>query len=236
MDKYGFVYIWFDKYRRKFYIGCHWGFEDDGYICSSRTMRKAYRRRKDDFKRRVIQRVYTNRQDLLEEEHKWLSLILDDQLGRKYYNLSKKHFGHWSTNPDIRDVTISKMAKKVISEEHRRKISEAGKKRKPSEETKRKTSEALKGRKQTEEHKRKARDSRSYTKGNVSPFKGKNHSEESKKKLSESKKGSTSPMKGKQHSEESKKKMSDVAKGRSMSEEQKRKISESMKAFKATKK
>lgn len=31
MDKYGFIYIWFDKKKRRFYIGCHWGHENDNY-------------------------------------------------------------------------------------------------------------------------------------------------------------------------------------------------------------
>ena len=35
MEKYGFVYIWFDRKHKRYYIGCHWGHEDDGYVCSS---------------------------------------------------------------------------------------------------------------------------------------------------------------------------------------------------------
>jgi hypothetical protein len=104
-NEFGFVYIWFDRWRKKFYIGCHWGTEDDGYVCSSRLMRQAYRRRPDDFKRRIISRVYTNRQDLLEKEFEWLSLIPDDQLGKRYYNMNKHHFGHWTATDDHRKVT-----------------------------------------------------------------------------------------------------------------------------------
>ena len=44
MEKYGFVYIWYDKKRKMYYIGSHWGTDDDGYICSSNRMRDAYRR------------------------------------------------------------------------------------------------------------------------------------------------------------------------------------------------
>ena len=73
MEKYGFVYIWRDKKRKMYYIGSHWGTEDDGYICSSDRMRKAYRRRPDDFKRRVISRIDTNREELLDEEHRLLA-------------------------------------------------------------------------------------------------------------------------------------------------------------------
>ena len=100
MEKYGFVYIWYDSKRKMYYVGCHWGTEDDGYICSSSRMRKSYRRRPEDFKRRTIIIVHTNRENLLEEEFKWLSLIEDNELGKKYYNLRKHKWGHWSTNID----------------------------------------------------------------------------------------------------------------------------------------
>ena len=59
-------------------------------------------------------------------------------------------------------------------------------------------------------------------------FKGKHHSLESKKKLSEINKGNKN-MLGKHHTEESKKKMSEAAKGKTLSEETKRKIGEASK-------
>lgn len=95
-EKYGFVYIWYDTRRERFYVGSHWGYENDGYICSSNWMRKAYRRRPEDFKRRIIKRVYTTRQELLEVEHKYLQMIHDNELGKRYYNLTKHLNGHWT--------------------------------------------------------------------------------------------------------------------------------------------
>ena len=94
-SKYGFVYIWFDRHRKMFYVGCHWGYEDDGYRCSSKRMDSAYRRRPHDFKRRILNKIYTNRADLLEEEFKWLNQIKEEELGKRYYNLRKRYFGHW---------------------------------------------------------------------------------------------------------------------------------------------
>ena len=102
--KYGFVYIWFDKKKKKFYIGSHWGTENDGYICSSRLMHYAKRKRPSDFKRRILKRIYTAREDLLVEEYKWLSLIPDAQLGKKYYNLTKHQPGHWAATDKIKTV------------------------------------------------------------------------------------------------------------------------------------
>jgi len=84
MEKYGFVYIWRDSKRKMFYIGSHWGTEDDGYVCSSNRMRNVYKRRPQDFKRRIITRVYTNRKELLEIEEKWLQKI---KVKSRYYNI-----------------------------------------------------------------------------------------------------------------------------------------------------
>jgi hypothetical protein len=88
MEKEGFIYIWYDRKRKMYYIGCHWGTIDDGYICSSRWMRKSYKRRPQDFKRRILQRGL-EKKGLKEYEVKWLSLIKTEELGTRYYNLSK---------------------------------------------------------------------------------------------------------------------------------------------------
>ena len=95
MEKYGFVYIWFDSWRKMYYIGSHWGHEKDGYICSSNRMRDAYRRRPQDFKRRILIKIYTSREELLNEEFKFLSRIPNEKLGKKYYNLRNHKNGHW---------------------------------------------------------------------------------------------------------------------------------------------
>lgn len=97
MEKYGFVYIWFDKKHKRYYIGSHWGTETDGYKCSSNWMRDAYKRRPHDFKRRIIKKVF-DRKQLLIEEYKYLSFIKDEELGKKYYNLINHLNGHWTTD------------------------------------------------------------------------------------------------------------------------------------------
>ena len=62
-------------------------------------------------------------------------------------------------------------------------------------------------------------------KGKLAWNKGKHHSEETKRKLSESHKGRTTWMKGKHHSEEAKRKISEHNKGKKLSEETRRKMS-----------
>ena len=97
MEKYGFVYIWFDSWRKMYYVGSHWGTEKDGYICSSKRMRDAYRRRPDNFKRRILKRIYSSKQDVLNEEYRYLSTMNTNELGKKYYNLTNHKNGHWAT-------------------------------------------------------------------------------------------------------------------------------------------
>jgi len=141
MEKYGFVYIWYDRRRKMFYIGCRFGTEDDGYICSSNRMRDAYRRRPQDFKRRILSRGIT-RENLLDEEHKWLSLIPDNDLGKRYYNLRKHKWGHWSTDENSR-LTVGQ---KISASPNRAKnIGLANKGRKPAKHTTEATIKAHKG-------------------------------------------------------------------------------------------
>lgn len=103
--KYGFVYIWFDRKHKRYYIGSHWGTEDDGYICSSSWMKQAYKRRPNDFKRRILSLIYTCRKDLLEEEYYWLSMIKKEELkGIRYYNIVNYKNGHWTSENYEEDV------------------------------------------------------------------------------------------------------------------------------------
>jgi hypothetical protein len=104
MEKSGFVYIWRDRKHNRYYIGCHWGTEGDGYICSSSWMAKAYKRRPQDFKRRILSRGIQDKQDLLDEEYKWLQKIKPEEIKFRYYNLRIHHYGHWTNNIDARTI------------------------------------------------------------------------------------------------------------------------------------
>lgn len=91
----GFVYIWRDKKHNRYYIGSHWGQEDDGYICSSLWMKRSYKRRPNDFRRRILSRITTSRLDLLDEEQRWLNKIKPEEIKIRYYNLRLKAPKHW---------------------------------------------------------------------------------------------------------------------------------------------
>ena len=92
MEKHGFIYIWFDRKHHRFYLGSHWGLEDDGYICSSRWMRKSYRRRPEDFKRRILVTGLASVSETQQEELRWLKMIKTEEIRKgklsKYYNLA----------------------------------------------------------------------------------------------------------------------------------------------------
>ncbi|QIG70829.1 putative homing endonuclease protein [Rhizobium phage RHph_I1_18] len=108
MSKYGFVYIWFDRKHKRYYVGCHWGHENDRYICSSRWMRESYKRRPQDFKRRIIVSNIATREDTISEETKWLQLIKSEELGKRYYNFINKGFAHWS-HDDLERIRVSRI-------------------------------------------------------------------------------------------------------------------------------
>lgn len=98
-QKYGFVYIWLDNKHKRYYVGCHWGFENDGYICSSSWMKKAYRIRPEDFKRRIIRTRIPTRLELYEEEQRWLNLIKPSEI--KPYNSNPRYYNLCITNNNI---------------------------------------------------------------------------------------------------------------------------------------
>jgi len=111
-QKYGFVYLWLDKTRKRYYVGSHWGDVNDGYICSSQAMRDAHRRRPNDFKRKVLKYIYTSHSKLLDEEQRWLDMIKADEFGRRYYNVSANvHKAIWWLNDTTRKLVIKKLKK-----------------------------------------------------------------------------------------------------------------------------
>lgn len=179
--KTGFIYIWYDKKHKKYYIGSHLGSEDDGYICSSRWMRQSYKRRPEDFRRRILRRNI-QKLDLKEEESKWLSLIKTEELGTRYYNLSKIMNGNgWKPGQPRSEETKKKVSeglkrawdegrieknknhfKKdtipwnkgksgIYSEETKKKISEARQRQVFTKETIEKRSAKLRGKKRRKE-------------------------------------------------------------------------------------
>lgn len=49
-----FLYCWTDHRKEMLYVGYHKGSPEDGYICSSKTMKAAWKERPEDFTRKII--------------------------------------------------------------------------------------------------------------------------------------------------------------------------------------
>jgi len=188
MNKYGFVYLWYDRKHRRYYIGSHWGTEEDGYVCSSNWMRDSYRRRPSDFKRRILKKIYTDRKELLIEEERFLQMTKSNEIGKRYYNLKRNTFSNaWYTD-EKQKLSVSEKIGRTNS------ISQLGKKH--SEETKRKISKSNKGKikgPQSEEHIAKLSEVRKGSKRK--PYK--KWSEEARMAKSIAMKGNQNRIKGK---------------------------------------
>ena len=215
MEKYGFVYIWRDRKHKRYYIGAHWGTEDDGYICSSPWMNRAYKLRPNDFKRRILVRVYTNRQEMFYEEAKWQNFIKDDELRIRYYNIKRHGDKHWSSNPNtsltVREK-ISKANKGKISPNKGITLSEETKK-KISDGTKSGMAKMDKSYRLDADYRKKIsiNNKRLQEQGKIGML-GKAHSNVTKEKMSTSQSGSNNPMYNKTHDEEARRKISEASK------------------------
>lgn len=96
----GFVYIWYDKKHRRYYIGAHWGDVDDGYVCSSPWMKRSYQNRPHDFKRRLLVSSIATREEMLDAEMRFLKMIKESEIKPhsnfpRYYNLNIKNNTTW---------------------------------------------------------------------------------------------------------------------------------------------
>ena len=220
-EKYGFVYLWFDRKHKRYYVGCHWGKEDDGYICSSSNMKSAYKRRPFDFKRKILKTNILNKKDLLIEEYNYLSKIKTEELGKKYYNLHNYHFNHWSTNEQTKMTVGEKISASPNRAEN---ISKALTGIKRSDETKEKLRQVNIGKKYSDETNiKKGINNRDYSDiGFIEKMSiaAKNRSEETRLKISENNKRLQTEgkigMKGKKHSPETIEKMRESAKFRKL--------------------
>lgn len=106
----GFVYIWRDRKHKRYYVGSHWGTPDDGYICSSPWMKRAYKQRPQDFRRRILVTISTSKRDLLDEEYRYLALIKDDELTKRYYNVHNHPNNQWWCDPEKSKIIGEKIS------------------------------------------------------------------------------------------------------------------------------
>lgn len=171
----GFVYKWTNATNGKWYYGSHKGSVSDGYIGSGKVFLRAYNKSKEHFSREI---VYVG--DDYREIEELILETLDAANDIESYNLKNAAIGG--------DTSMH------FSEESKRKMSEANKKRDYSrpmpQETRDKIRQKLLGGKLSEETKMKLSESR---KGAGNSFYGKSHSQEAKMKISLGKRGKKMP-------------------------------------------
>jgi hypothetical protein len=119
----GIVYRWRDSSNGMYYIGSHRGTSDDGYICSSKYMMSAYKKRPDCFSREIL---YTGK-DFVELEDLMLK-TLDAGNDESSYNLVS--FGSFNVTGLKRTKETRKKQSEVrmgmqFSEEHKANISKS---------------------------------------------------------------------------------------------------------------
>lgn len=182
-----YVYVIVNKINLKLYFGSHsWSGTDidKNYYGSGKIIKQAIEKYgKDNFIVYPIQ-FYSNAEECRKAEEELLTRY--DIANNPYcYNIKNSAIG-WDKG-------------KPLSDEHRKKLSQALKGKTVSEETRRKLSQANKGKTLSDEH---------------------------RKKLSESKKGEKHPLYGKHHTDKTRQKISQAKKGKTFSEEHRKKLSQ----------
>jgi len=161
-----FVYSWRNIITNQLYIGWHKGDVNDGYICSSKIVLQEYKNNPTIFERYIISRGTRDQMVSLEAT---LLKAVDAKNNNDYYN---QHNGN------------GKFTLKFHSEEAKLKIGNGNRGNKRPDVIARNKSEFGNGR--TEEHRRKLSERASTYVGDKNPMYGRNHSLESRKKMSDS--------------------------------------------------
>jgi hypothetical protein len=191
-------------------------------------MKNAYKKRPEDFKRRIIQRGITDKFALHEAEDRWLKMMKPHELKLvRYYNQSNTVKDHWMKYAG----KSQKVVEKIFTPERNRKAAESLRKVRRTEEQKEHLRQINLGKSISDEAKVKIGASlkQAYADGRkTASVLLYGASDETKKKSSESMKkcyaegrrkpvcfpGELNPFYGKKHSEETRLKMSIAAKNR----------------------
>ena len=136
----GFVYIWYDRKRKLFYIGSHMGNLEDGYIGSNTRLQRSYKKRPEDFKRRILYfHLSTISKELLLKEQEFLDRIKHEELHLKenIQNNTTRYYNIKPTASGLSGKVASKLKKEWwdsdASNEWRIKLSENMKINNPSQ-------------------------------------------------------------------------------------------------------
>ena len=96
----GYIYLWYDSKAKLYYLGGHKGKVEDSYVCSNAMMRRAYAKRPETFRFKVLEYVFGDITALRQAEQRWLDKIKDEEL-------------YWT--PNIYNKTVRYYNQKKIS-------------------------------------------------------------------------------------------------------------------------
>ena len=191
-----YIYLIVNKVNGKTYVGQRKSSKEcykDNYMGSGKLLKKAKKKYGiENFEKFLIQYCYS-KEETDKAEKLWITEYRSR--GKAEYNIADGGQGGGFKG-------------RHHSEETKRKISESNKVAFKSEVVKQKLSKAHKGKCFSDEHKQ------NLSEANKGKNKGKHHSEEAKRKISDSMKGDKNPFYGKRHTEETKRKISESKKGK----------------------
>ena len=169
-----FVYCWTDHKTEKLYVGSHKGSTDDGYVCSSKYMLEEYSKRPNDFTRQIVAECSWKEAISLETA---ILKSVNARMNEQFYN---KHNGD--------GFIFEGWQKGQFSDEHRKNMSIAASKRKRSPEHLAALQEGRRRSKNSAEHNAIIKEkSKPFQKGHTPWNVGKPCSEETRRKISETK-------------------------------------------------
>lgn len=201
MKKFNYIYLITNKINSKIYIGKHSTNNlDDGYMGSGKLISKAIQKYGiENFTKEYL--GFCDSEDTLNYlERFYIKKYKAREVGYNLTDGGEGICGYNFSDESKQKIRCCHMGKH-LTEEHKQKLSEKGKGRVVGIETRKKLSRKLKGRVFSEEHKHKISISKQ------------NPSDETRKKLRAVMIGNTN-MKGRHHSEESKRKMSEARMGK----------------------
>lgn len=123
-----------------YYVGCHKGTPDDGYVGSGTYFLNAYNKRPEAFEREIL---YEG-EDFAELEE-FILITLDASRDKMSYNLTNACRGQYEYTSEIKEKIGKAHRGKVTSEATKRKMSLAAKGKPKSEEHRKKVAKAMIG-------------------------------------------------------------------------------------------
>lgn len=88
-----FIYQWYDKVLNKFYIGSHYGEVNDGYLFGGIDIKKEYKKRPNDFERKILSYHLVLEYSELRRIEKEYLIKYDVENNDSFYNKTNESYG-----------------------------------------------------------------------------------------------------------------------------------------------